>query len=50
MPLLRSNWRVIEVLPWELVLVERASPGIWVNCFYSGVAMLFAIVTGFAPG
>ena len=50
MLLLRSNCRVIAVLPCELVLVESSSPGIWVNCFSSGVAIVFAIVSGFAPG
>jgi len=49
-PLLKSNWSVIWVLPCELVLVVRSRPGIWVNCFSSGVAMVFAIVSGFAPG
>ena len=30
--------------------VESVSPGICVNCFSSGVAIVFAIVSGFAPG
>ncbi len=38
------------LLPCELVLVIRLTPGIWVNCFSNGVAIVFAIVTGSAPG
>ena len=38
------------VEPCVLELVVSVSPGIWVNCFSSGVAMVFAIVSGFAPG
>ncbi len=49
-PLLSANCSVIEVFPCELVLVESSIPGIWVNCFSSGVAIVFAIVSGFAPG
>ena len=33
-----------------LELVLSVMPGIWVNCFSSGVATVFAIVSGFAPG
>ena len=29
---------------------SELSPGICVNCFSSGVAIVFAIVSGFAPG
>ena len=33
-----------------LVLVMMSSPGICKNCFSNGVAILFAIVVGSAPG
>ncbi len=48
--LLRSNWSVSDVLLWVVALVMSVRPLIWRNCFSSGVAMLFAIVSGLAPG
>src|SRR3712207_7380527 len=38
-----------SVCPWVLELVLSVMPGICVNCFSSGVAIVFAIVSGFAP-
>ena len=46
----RSNCSVMFVLPCVLELVLSVMPGICVNCFSSGVAIVFAIVSGFAPG
>ncbi len=48
--LLRSNCRVSDVLACVLALVTSDMPGICMNCFSSGVAMLLAIVSGLAPG
>ena len=48
--LLRLNCKVKLVFACVLALVMMSSPGICRNCFSSGVAMLFAIVVGFAPG
>src|SRR3954447_2322556 len=46
----RLNWSVRMQLPWVLVDVTSSNPGICMNCRSSGVAMLFAIVCGLAPG
>src|SRR5687767_4440415 len=45
-----ANCSVIDELPWVLLLVISSSPGICMNCRSSGVATLFAIVCGLAPG
>ena len=37
-------------VPCVLELVVKVRPGICVNCFSSGVAIVFAIVSGLAPG
>ena len=50
MLLLRTNCSVSCVLLCVLVLVMMSSPGICKNCFSNGVAMLFAMVVGSAPG
>src|SRR6478735_95738 len=47
---LRSNCRVIEVLPSPLVEFIEARPGMAANCCSSGVATEEAIVSGLAPG
>ena len=47
---LRSNWRVIEVLPSVLVELTVLSPAIVENCRSSGVATDEAIVSGLPPG
>ena len=48
--LLRSNCNVSEQLLCVDALVISDMPSISKNCFSSGVAMLFAIVSGLAPG
>ena len=50
MLLLRTNCSVSCVVLCVLVLVMMSSPGICKNCFSNGVAMLFAMVVGSAPG
>ena len=50
MLLLRTNCKISDVLLCVLVLVMMSSPGICMNCFSNGVAMLLAIVVGSAPG
>jgi hypothetical protein len=47
---LRSNCRVMLVLPCELRELIEVMPGIVANCFSSGVATVAAIVSGLAPG
>ena len=47
---LRSNCRVIEVEPCELVELIESIPAIPENWRSSGVAIDEAIVSGFAPG
>ena len=47
---LRSNCSVMLVLPCELRELMEVTPEIVENCFSSGVATEFAIVSGFAPG
>ena len=47
---LRSNCRVIEVVPSPLVEFIEARPGIAANCCSSGVATDEAMVSGLAPG
>src|ERR1044072_6526528 len=46
MLLLRLNWSVKLLLPWLELLVTISSPGICMNWRSSGVATLFAIVSG----
>ncbi len=46
----RLNWSTSEVCPWVLWEVIISRPGICMNCRSSGVATLFAIVEGVAPG
>src|SRR6266540_1567560 len=48
--LLKTNCRVSCVLLCVLLLVMMSKPGICMNCFSNGVAMLLAIVVGSAPG
>ena len=50
MLLVSANWSVSVVFPCPLLLVTSSRPGICMNCRSSGVAMLFAIVSGLAPG
>src|SRR3954466_13210639 len=50
MLLFRLNCSVKLALLWLDVLVTISSPGICMNCRSSGVATLFAIVSGVAPG
>ena len=50
MLLSRANWSVRLTCPWVLFDVTSSSPVICMNCRSSGVAMLFAIVSGLAPG
>src|SRR4029079_5573475 len=47
---LRSNWSVMLVLPCELRELIEVTPEMVENCFSSGVATEFAIVSGLAPG
>src|SRR5215470_12877327 len=47
---LRSNWRLMLVLPWMLTELIVLSPEIVENCFSSGSATDEAIVSGLAPG
>src|ERR1035441_4973534 len=47
---LRSNWRVIEVLPSELDEVISVTPAMWLNWRSSGVAIEEAVMSGLAPG
>ena len=47
---LRSNCRVIEVVPRPLVEFIEARPGMAANCCSSGVATDEAMVSGLAPG
>ena len=47
---LRSNWRVIWLLPRTLTEVICVRPGIWPNWVSSGVATAVAMVLGLAPG
>ena len=47
---LRSNWRVMEVLPWELDDVMLSMPAMVVNWRSRGVATAEAMVAGSAPG
>ncbi len=45
----RVNCRVIEVLPWPLVLVSASRPAMVENWRSSGVATELAMVSGLAP-
>src|ERR1700724_2330168 len=47
---LKSNCRVIEVEPWELLELIESIPAMPENCRSSGVATDEAIVSGLAPG
>src|ERR1035441_754366 len=47
---LRSNWRVIEVLPSELDEVISVMPAMWLNWRSKGVAIAEAAISGLAPG
>ena len=47
---LKSNCRVMLVLPWLLVELIEVTPAMVENCFSSGVATEVAIVSGLAPG
>src|SRR3984957_10440774 len=47
---LRSNWRVTDADPTELLDVISVTPAMRVNCFSSGVATDAAITSGLAPG
>ena len=47
---LRSNCRVMLVLPWPLFEVIESRPAMVVNWRSSGVATADAMVSGFAPG
>src|SRR6476661_7603377 len=47
---LRSNCRVMFVLPWPLLELIDVTPAIVENCFSRGVATDAAIVEGLAPG
>ena len=47
---LKSNWRVMFVLPSELLELMDVSPAIVESCFSSGSATADAIVSGLAPG
>ena len=46
----RSNCRTKLLCPWPLLEVISCSPGICMNWRSRGVATLFAIVSGVAPG
>ena len=50
MSTLKSNCKVIEVVPSPLVEVIWAKPGICVKSSSSGVATVFAMMVGLAPG
>ncbi len=45
-----ANWSVRLTWPWVLLEVISSSPLICMNCRSSGVAMVFATVSGLAPG
>ncbi len=47
---LRSNCKVIEVLPSELDEVISVTPAMWLNWRSSGVAMDDAMISGLPPG
>src|SRR5262249_22206332 len=47
---LRSNCKMIDELPRELVELIELTPAIVENCFSSGRATADAIVSGLAPG